>query len=457
MPLAGIDLSASRYLARWMLGLRLADVPAEVRRAACRHVLDALGCGLAARRLDEAEPALRVAAGLEGPPEATVLGGGRLSAPGAALANGALMHALDFDDTHAESLVHMTVAVLPAALAAAEERAASGAELLTALTGGFEVVTRLGAAIRHGFHARGFHATGVCGTFASALAAARLYGLSEDEAVNAMGIAGSFAAGSLEFLADGSSTKQLHPGWAAHAGLVAARLAAAGAGGPATILEGERGLYRAYAGQEVRPELLLKGLGQAWETARATIKPYPACQLSHASLDALREAAAPAAEIERVHFRVPEETAAIVLLPQAAKLRPRTPYEAKFSLPWCAAALLLDGQLGVESFAPGRIERPEVLDLAARASHEAYDPGMPAAAAAGYAEVRLRDGSLRTGRVACSSGGPESPLSGEQLLAKFRLNAGPDHDGLAETVLSLESLPAVAELADRLAERAWVR
>src|SRR5262249_13919445 len=290
----------------WGLALRLADIPPDVRRTACRHVLDALGCGLGALRLGEAEPALRVAAGLGGSPQATLIGSGRMDAPNAALGNGALMHALDFDDTpHADSLIQMTVAVLPASLAAAEEQGASGAELLTALVAGFEVVTRLGAAIKHAFHARGFHATSVCGTFASALAAARLYGLSEDAAVQALGIAGSFAAGSLEFLADGSSTKQLHPGWAAHAGLVAARLAAAGASGPETVLEGESGLYRAYAGQAVQPEMLVRGLGETWETARTTIKPYPAFQLSNEYLDALHEAAVPDADDAGVHYSVP--------------------------------------------------------------------------------------------------------------------------------------------------------
>lgn len=451
------ELSASRELVRWALGLRLADVPVEVRRTAARHVLDCLGCGLAARRLGEALPAVRVAEGLGGPPEATLLGGGRLGAPSAALANGALMHALDFDDTHADSLVHMTVSVLPAALAAAEERAAGGAELLTALVAGFEVVTRLGAAVRHGFHARGFHATSVCGSFASALAAARLYGLDEDAAVAALGVAGSFAAGSLEFLADGSSTKQLHPGWAAHAGLVAARLAAAGASGPETILEGEAGLYRAYAGQTVKPELLVRDLGQVWETARTTIKPYPACQLSHASLDALRSAGVRAADVAGLRFRLPEEAAAIVARPEAAKLRPRTPYEAKFSLQWCAAALLLDGELGVQSFAPERIGRPDVLELAGRVGFESYESDQPAAAAAGEVEVRLRDGSASSHRVAGSRGGPERPLPDDQLLAKFRLNAGPGSQGLAEAVLGLESLPSVAELGAALGEPAGLR
>jgi len=382
-----------------------------------------------------------------------VIGGGRAPAPNAALANGTLIHALDFDDTHAESLVHVTVAVLPAALAVAEECSASGADLLTAVITGMEVVTRLGAAVRHGFHARGFHATSVCGTFASALAAARLYDFDEDAAVCAMGIAGSFAAGSLEFLAGGSTTKQLHPGWAAHSGVLAARLAAAGQSGPETILEGAAGLFRSYVGQAVEVERLTYGLGDRWETAAITIKPYPACQLSHASLDALQTINMQASEVGSVRFRVPEETAEIVCRPEAAKLSPRTPYDAKFSLPWCAAALLVHGGLGTESFEPGRIRQPEVLDLAARVGYETYNPRVAAAEAPGRAEVTLRDGATRVGEVAGSRGGPDDPLSEEQLLEKFRLNAGPGHEALARKTLDLEALPSVAELADLLAEQ----
>src|SRR5215469_5224907 len=450
-------MTASRQLAGWTLGLEPGDVPAAVRAAAGRHVLDALGCALGARRSGEAEPALRVAERLAGPPEATIIGGPRTGAAAAALANGALVHALDFDDTHAGSLVHATAAVLPAALAAAEEAGASGADLLLAVVAGIEVVTRLGAAAPHAFHARGFHATSICGTFASALVCARLSGLAEDAAVDALGIAGSFAAGSLEFLADGSSTKQLHPGWAAHSGLVAARLAAAGASGPETILEGESGLYRSYLGRSLDPAQLTEGLGRRWETARLTIKPYPACQLSHASLDALRAVRVAAGDVAGIRFRLPEEAAGIVCRPEPAKVRPRSPYEAKFSLPWCAAALLLDGALGTGSFAPDRIERPEVLALAARVSHEAYDPGVPAAGAGGWVEVTLRDGTRLTGEVPTSRGGPENPFSEAEVLEKFRLNAGPGHEQVVDAVLRLESLASVAELGSLLGEPAGVR
>ena len=432
-----IGVTAAETFAEWALSLRAGDVPAEVRAAAKRHILDGLGCAIAAARTSAVPYATAL---VDGTDEATVIGSGaRASVPHAALANGILVHALDFDDTHAKALVHSTAAVLPTAFAVGEHAEASGADVLTAAVAGYEVVNRLGAAIPHGFHTRGFHATSVCGVFASALIASQLLGLDVRTTVDALGIAGSTAAGSLEFLSTGSSTKQLHPGLAAMNGIVAARLAKAGADGPASIFEGEHGLYRSYLGADVDPAVLTEGLGDRWETTRITIKPYPACQLSHASLDALRAAGIPSAtEIEAVSFEVPRDIADIV----CGKPEPRTPYEGKFSLEYSAAALVVDGDVTVRSFEPDALSRPDVLALAARVRwNERRFDGVPAEAP-GLCEVRLRDGTLLRGEVAKSRGGPESPLSDDELLAKFRANGG--SDTIAEAVLSLESQPSLA-------------
>lgn len=444
-------MTATEEIVTWALGLHPGEVPSDVAHAARRHVLDGIGCAVAAVRLGAARHAIEAAARLRTPHEATVIGAGdRLPAPAAALANGALIHALDFDDTHAGALVHVTAAVLPAALAVGEETVASGAEVLAAYVSGAEVVARLGAALPHAFHARGLHATSVCGVFAAALVAARLAGLGARETTNALGIAGSLASGSLEFLHTGSATKQLHPGLAGMAGITAARLAAAGADGPATILEGPYGLYRSLAARDVDPAALTEGLGARWETPRITIKPYPACQLSHASLDAIR-AAGPVdpAAVEEVVFTVPPDTVPVVCEPAEPKRRPRTSYEGKFSLPYCAAALLVDGRLDVSSFDPPMLARPEVLALAARVSWTERDPGVPPAEAPGIAEVRLRDGTVLRGEVLRSRGGPEAPLDDEALLAKFHANCGGRSEAsetLAQIVFGIEALGGLAPL-----------
>ncbi len=432
-------MTVAEVFAGWTLGLRVEDVPGDALHAAKRHLLDGFGCALAAERAD-AVPFVRSI--LDASDDASVFGLGlRSSPPRAGLANGTLVHALDFDDTHTGALVHATAAVLPAAFAVGQETRATGADVLVAAIAGYEVVIRLGAAVTHGFHARGFHATSVCGVFASALVASKLLGSDVTATTSALGIAGSVAGGSLEFLETGSSTKQLHPGLSALNGIVAARLASAGAEGPASIFEGRYGLYRSYLGVDIEPALLAGELGSRWEVTRITIKPYPLCQLSHASLDALRAAGAVDPEqIERVTFAVPEAVSWIV----CGKPTPRSVYEAKFSLEHCAATMLVDGDVSVGSFNDDAIARDEVRALAARIGwiDRPFD-GAPGDAP-GICEIVLRDGTVLRGEVSKSKGGPDTPLTDDELFAKFFANGGSPQQ--ADALMRLEDLASLEEL-----------
>ncbi len=432
----------SQELVDWAWSLRVADIPAPVRRTAARHLTDGVGCAIAAVRT-AAVPYATVLA--DGQGSSTVLGHGRSSgAADAAFANGVLLHALDFDDTHAGGLVHATAAVLPALFAIGEETGVDGPQAMTAAIAGYETVTRIGQGVRHGFHARGFHATSVCGVFAATLVTALLRGLDRETAVSALGIAGSFASGSLEFLHTGSSTKQIHPGWAARAGIEAATLAAAGASGPSTILEGANGLYRMFTGHEVDPTVVVGGLGQEWETTRITIKPYPVCQLSHAAIDALLAVLDEVGSSDRVagiEVAIPDESIPVVAEPRAAKLAPRSPYEAKFSLPWTLAALILDGRVTIDTFHPDRLDRPEVRRLAERIQVRGYPSPVAAADSPGRVTITFDDGRAITGAVPTSTGGPDTPLSDTELVAKFSANCGAaisDPEGLAHRLLGLE-------------------
>ena len=435
-------------LAAWALGLRGDDVPEEVAAAARRHLLDGLGTAVAAARRSAAEPALSVAAGLGGPAESTLLGRGvRISAPAAALATGTLVHALDFDDTHAGGLVHATAVVLPAVLAVGEEVGATGEEVLLAAVVGLETVCRIAGAAPHAFHQRGLHATLACGVFSSALVAARLMRLDLPTTVNALGIAGSSAGGLLEFLATGSSTKQLHPGLASHAGILAARLAAAGADGPDSVIEGERGLYAALAAGHADPALVTAGLGVRWETTCIGLKPYPACQLMHAALDAgLQTLPLDPESVTSVVVEVHPDSARIV--GEADKVAPRTAYDAKFSLQWSLAALLTDGRLGIDTYAAESLARPAVASLATRVRIVEVADARVAADAPSRVEVELADGEVRVGRVARSAGA--------FLTDKLAGNVGGAEAAaaLAAAVEGLGSAPdltALITLADRLA------
>ncbi len=443
-------------LAEWAVGDL--TVPDAVLRAAVRHLTDGLGAAVAGARAGSASPAVTVATGLGGGPEATILGTTtRVSAPAAALANGTLVHALDFDDTHAGGLVHATAVVLPAAFAVGEQVGAAGWQILEAAVVGYEVACRVAAAAPHAFHAGGLHATMVAGVFSSAAVTSRLLGLDAATTTHALGIAGSQAGGLLAFLATGASTKQLHPGFASQSGILAARLAAAGATGPETVFDGPHGVYDALAPAAVAQgrvdtSVLLRDLGgdraEHWETTRIGIKPWPTCQLAHATmaaaLGALVAAGGTAGDVVAVHARVHPDSVAVVCPEGRDLARPASGYAAKFSLPWSVAALLVDGAVGIDTYDTAGLSRPDVVELAARVTWEASDDTVVAADAPGDVTLTLADGREVSGHVDRSPGGGSNPLDDEQLQAKLAGNVGEFAPDLAAAV---SALPDAADLS----------
>ncbi len=423
-------MTLARELAAFAARLRFEDIPAEVVASVRLRALDVLGIALAASTTELAPSLYGALESWGRGGGCTVVGSKRKAAPPlAALVNGALAHGLDFDDTHAASITHASAVVLPAVLALGEAAGADGRAAVTAAVVGLEAITRLGMAAPGAFHARGWHATAVCGPFAAALAAGKLEGLDEARLTAALGVAGSFASGVLEFLEDGSWVKRVHPGWAAHSGIVAAGRARGGFSGPATILEGRFGFYRTFLAAE--PDSApFRTLGNAWETLSIGFKPYPCCHYNHAYLDcalALRRDhgldAGAIEAIEAVECRVPAGEIPIVCEPREAKLRPRTPYDAQFSLPYSVAAALIDGRVTLDTYAPVRLADARLLALAARVSH-AIDPdsrfpdGFP-----GWVRVKLRGGRVVEAREPDGRGGAKRPLEPQAVVEKFRDNA----------------------------------
>jgi 2-methylcitrate dehydratase PrpD len=419
-------------------------------------MLDVLGVALAASTADFAPAVMAAVDGWAADGACTVLGTRRTApAPLAVLANGALAHGLDFDDTHAASITHASAVVLPCALAVGEARRVDGRALVTAAVAGYEAIARLGMAAPGRFHDRGWHATAVCGAFAAALTAGRVDGLDAGRLTAALGIAGSLASGVLEFLEDGSGVKRLHAGWAGHSGIVAAALARGGFTGPATVLDGRFGLYRTFVGSA--PDLApFDTLGREWETLRVGFKPYPCCHYNHAYLDCALELrrvhGLRPEQVDRVECRVPAGEVPIVCEPRATKLRPRTTYEAQFSLPYSVAAALVDGRVTLDSYAPARLADPATLALAARVAHvvdpdSTFPRGFP-----GWVRVHLHDGRAFEARAPDGRGGPERPLEAEAIVAKFRDNAArvlpPARvEALERAALALDALDDVGRLA----------
>ncbi|MCZ1075314.1 MmgE/PrpD family protein [Rhodococcus sp. A5(2022)] len=431
----------SSVLAQWAHGLTLADLSDDVRHAVARHLLDGVGNAVAAQRLGYGRAAWTVADALGGPAEARPLTGTRaISAPAAAMATAVLVHALDFDDTHAGALVHATAVSLPAAFAAGQQVRATGAEVLTAAAIGLETACRLGAVSPHGFHGRGLHATAVVGPFAAALVAGKLTGLPVPVLVHALGVAGSSSGGLLEFLDTDADTKALHPGSATLGGILAARLAAAGASGPESVFEGRRGVYASMSERTADLTVLTDGLGTDWEATRIGIKPYPSCQLMHVTLDAvaaaLTDTAVEPVQVVDIEVHVHPDSVPIVCGPNAGVAAPRSTYDGKFDLPWSVAALVHDGHIDVATYTDTSIVRDSVLATARTVRVVEAPTEGPAASAPGHAIITLDDGRVLEGRVEGSRGTAAFPLDDQQLLAKFTANCG-DH-------------PRASELADRI-------
>jgi 2-methylcitrate dehydratase PrpD len=444
--------TAAQQIASWAGSLRYEDIPADVLEHAKLHVLDTLGCGLAAHATGVAAEGRATMAEQGGEREATVIGlETGLPAPNAAFANAMLCHGLDFDDTHSDSVSHVSAVVTPAALAAGEAAGANGRDVLTAILAGNETVCRVGMAASGRFHKRGFHPTAICGIFGGVAAAAKLGGLDPEATTRALGIAGSMASGIFAYLEDGTPTKPIHPAWAAHGAHLATRLAAHGAVGPQSVFEGKFGLYHSYLGAEPG-EIDIGGhladLGSRWETPRIAYKPYPVCHFMHGSLGAAAQVQAGRTfapdEIADVVVTVPAAGVSLVLEPAGQKKTPRSEYEGKFSLQYSIASMLVRGHVGVPDFTDEAISDPAVLAVAAKVSYETPEyPTYPQAFPGGV-RVRLASGETLEGDFPYQQGGPENPLSADEVRAKFRGNASlalgdGALDALEEAILTLET------------------
>jgi 2-methylcitrate dehydratase PrpD len=452
----------SQRLAAFVAGLRYADIPAPVVDAAKRSLLDTLGVALTGSQHPNAANALggiRAIAGSTG--SAVVWGTSATLAPAyAALANGVASHVLDFDDTHTDSITHGSAVLVPVALALGTEVGAGGDVALAAFIAGWEVTARVGLASRGTFHKRGFHTTSVAGVFGATAAASRLTGLTAQQTAHALGLAGSQVCGVSEYLSNGSSSKAFHPGWAALSGLVAASLARAGMTGPMTVFEGRYGTFRTYGlAEECDIDAVAANLGERWETSRISIKPYPCCHFAHAYADcalALRRQGVAADEVERLHCVVPEIEVALICEPLALKLRPATPYDAKFSLPFVLAAALVDGAIGQDTFTPANIARTDLLRVAQRVSYRVAAPGESSFPRyfPGWVEATLRDGRVLSEKLDVNRGNPDNPLAASEVDAKFAANAvGVLDDASAKRVVDVVRAlehRRVAALADAL-------
>ncbi|MDQ6524022.1 MmgE/PrpD family protein [Nocardioides sp. LHD-245] len=432
-------------------------VPEDVARSVVQRVVDVLGLCVAARSLPTSEAAISHAVDAGGAERATAVGvGRRLPAPAAAFVNGVLAHSLDYDDTHLPSVLHPSANVVPAALAAAEDAGASGEEVVRAVAVGLEVAVRLGMAGydeklgNSVFFEHGQHATSICGAMGAAVASSLVLGLDEEGVVHALGLAASRASGILEANRTGGTVKRLHCGWAAESGVSAAQLVRRGFTGPPSVLEGRFGFFESWLhGSRIDYDAVSADLGTSWAVPDIFFKPYPANHFTHAAVDAgieLRERGVRPADVVRLQLGVPGAALRTIGQPIEVKRAPDTGYQAQFSGPYAlVAGLLGGGGLGValgdytDELATDPLRRTLMAKVDVVTDPDCDDIFPHQFPAKVVAE--LTGGRTEEVAILANRGGPQRPLSDEELAVKFRENASGEL-----------AAPVVAEIEARLRE-----
>lgn len=441
----------SNRLAGYFCGVTYDDLSADHVGKMKVFFLDWLGSAYAGRDLTPIRMMRKVIMGLGGTPEATSIPDGvKTSCLLAALVNGASSHIVEMDDLHRESILHPACAILPAVLASGERERISGKELIAAISVGYEVGIRVALAVGPD-HYRYWHTTATCGTFGAAAGAAKVMHLSEEQFAWAIGSAGTQAGGLWEFLVESAMSKQLHPGKASMNGLLAALLAREGFTGAKRILEGEKGFFRATS-QDFDENKCVADLGRVFHSERNSIKYHASCGHTHSAIDAVLLATGGKtfnpSEIETVDLRIYQ--GAIDLL---GNVEPKTPYLAKFNLPFCVATALRHGHVQAGDFTPASLESEDLKALMKKVTFAA-DPDLTAAYPRKWparVTIRLKDGQRLEGANAYPKGDPENPLSEQELIAKFKgLTEGilppPQGNAIIDRVMGLEKMGDVSEL-----------
>lgn len=456
-------------LARFAGTLAFSSIPPFVIEKIKQHILDTLGAALAGIEAEGISEVVRMAKHWGGRPEASVIGdGAKLPVPLAALANATIARALEIEDVHEKALLHPTVSVVPVALALAEGQGGiSGAEFLAAVVAAEEVTCRLGLAPE--YHVAGekhkprkWSYTYQCGTMGGALAAGRLLGLDQDQLLNAVGIAYTALAGNQQAIHEGVLAIRVQQGLCAETSAKAAYFARAGITGPRNVLEGSAGWFNAWQGGAYDRSVLLNDLGERWETANISIKPYPTCKVTHASisaiLQAMDEGRLNAEDVESVTVHVnSKESWGVVVHPVEQRRAPRSPVDAQFCLPFLCAAALVKGKVGLQELSAQSIEDREILAMAQRV-HPVIDEDqdvsqgriMPMPATV---DIKTKSGRVVTRRCEYPRGHPRNPMSWEELEAKMSDCTEPvrhkyDQGRLAEVVSMVKELDRVPDVGD---------
>lgn len=411
------EVNETEGIAKFINKLDFTQLPLDVVHKAKILIIDTIGCMLGGiSTTDHAQILLDVIRPLEGKPEATIFGDGlRTTAINAALCNGTNAHALDMDDTHRECFFHVGVASVPSVLAMAEREKRNGKDIITAVVAAYEVAIRLGVSVNPSLRFNGFHNTGTCGTFGGTVGAGKMLDLHEGQLVNALGLAGTQAAGLLQFLEDGDMSKRLHAGKAASNGVLAALLAQKGYTGPHRVLEGRYG-FPAVFGREYDSAVIRDGLGERFRILEMGVKLHAACRMTHSPIDATL------ALVEKYDLK-PQDVKMVKIrmgklaTDQIGNQSVMTFLDGQLSGPFCAALAILRRKVGYKDVMEGVIDR-EVLELTKRI-HIVEDQNIGLTGRTAIVEITTLNSLVYSQKIELPKGEPEDPFSDETIYQKF--------------------------------------
>ena len=446
-----IERTLVEDIATEVVSMRHDSLPKEVLVRAQQCLLDQFGVQLRGATLPQVQPVLQLVTEAGGNPQATLaLYGLRTSIGNAALVNGTFGHSCEFDDSHYDC-GHPGVCVIPAALAVAESRCASGKDLLTAVVAGYQAMARVVGPIHRATLDTGWHGTKVGGVFGAAAATARLLGLDERQCAHALSIAASDASGTMEYDQSGGEVKRLHAGLAARAGLQAAQLAAMGLTGPRAILEGRRGIHRLFGGGQIAERSSFKDSG--FHILNTIFKLYPSVGTTHAAIHGL-------SLLRQRHGLKPSMVARIDVgladwaIPHGAAIsRPDDSLGAQFSLAFSLALCMHKGGNALQDYLDRRCwSDPELMAIAGKVHPRPVTMEAGATQLGAIVTVTLHDGQVLEYFQRHMPGSPQSPATREQLLAKFDLLVDgiisrEQAQNLIAAVDSIESIGDVSVLA----------
>lgn len=450
-------MSITERLATFIVDTKMDKVPLEAVAMAKDAILDCVGVILAGASDETGRIITGLVKDLGGQPVAGVMRGGFWTSPPlAALANGTMAHALDYDDVNHNMAGHPSVPLVPAVFALGEDLKASGERITLAYIIGFEIQAKIGTGVNLNHYQKGWHATATLGTMGAAAASAKLLGLDVGKTRMALGIAASSAAGIRQNF--GTMTKPYHAGQAAKNGVLAAMLASRGFTADANILEAPLGFCSLFTeGGAFNLENIIANLGDPWDVLKpgVVIKQYPSCALTHRALDGMlalvKESRFRPTDVNNIEIKGGSMTPKVLI-----HSRPTTGLEGKFSMQYCMSAAIIDNRVGLETFTDSMVNRPEAQELLRKVDLVTYSPseegnvrlidGLP-----DIVSVRLKNGKELKKEVKYPKGSPQDPLSKEQLMGKFidcskLVLPGRKAEEAAELITRIDKLGGISEL-----------